>query len=109
MFTFILIFPTNPSLNLHFQIQLFATKAVAMWLQADDIGRITIVASYYNYSAEWESIEALDIKEKQPVPERPSTAEIMKNPSLGLAWMTAAGAVQKNNGGDPMFVVKGVK
>ncbi|KAL7501098.1 hypothetical protein ACHAWT_010849 [Skeletonema menzelii] len=92
-----------------FSNRLFATKAVAMWLQADDIGRITIVASYYNYSADWESIEALDIKEKQPVPERPSTAEIMKNPSLGLAWMTAAGAVQKNNGGDPMFVVKGVK
>jgi SAM-dependent methyltransferase len=82
---------------------------IAMWLQADDIGRLTIVGSYYNYSADWKSIEALDIKEKLPVPERPSTAEIMKNPSLGLAWMTAAGAVQKNNGGDPMYVVKGVK
>jgi len=92
-----------------FSNRCFPTKAIAMWLQADDIGRLTIVGSYYNYSADWKSIEALDIKEKVPVPERPSTAEIMKNPSLGLAWMTAAGAVQKNNGGDPMYVVKGVK
>lgn len=111
MLTFMLLhcFFANVLIAPLFPIQLFATKAVAMWLQADDIGRITIVASYYNYSAEWKSIEALDIKEKQPMPERPSTADIMKNPSLGLAWMTAAGAVQKNNGGDPMFVVKGVK
>lgn len=92
-----------------FSNRCFPTKAIAMWLQADDIGRLTIVGSYYNYSADWKSIEALDIKEKLPVPERPSTAGIMKNPSLGLAWMTAAGAVQKNNGGDPMYVVKGVK
>lgn len=80
-----------------------------MWLQADDIGRLTIVASYYNYSADWKSIEALDIKEKQLVPSRPSAVEAFQNPSLMMAWMSAAGAVQTNNGGDPMFVVKGVK
>jgi ubiquinone/menaquinone biosynthesis C-methylase UbiE len=92
-----------------FSNRCFPTKAVAMWLQADDIGRLTIVASYYHYSSEWKSIEALDLKEMQSVPARPGTAELFQNPSLGLAWMNAAAAVQKNNGGDPMFVVKGVK
>lgn len=92
-----------------FSNRCFPTKAVAMWLQADDIGRLTIVGSYYHYSAKWQSIEALDIKEKLANPERPSAGDIMKNPSLGLAWMNAAAAVAKNNQGDPMFVVKGVK
>lgn len=92
-----------------FSNRCFPTKAVAMFLQADDIGRLTIVASYYHYSSEWKSIEALDLKEMQSVPARPGTAELFQNPSLGLAWMNAATAVQKNNGGDPMFVVKGVK
>lgn len=92
-----------------FSNRCFPTKAIAMWLQADEIGRLTIVGSYYHYSAEWSFIEALDIKEMQPVPERPSAGDVMKNPSLGLAWMNAASAVAKNNQGDPMFVVKGVK
>lgn len=92
-----------------FSNRCFPTKAVAMWLQADDIGRLTIVGSYYHYSADWSSIEALDIKEMQPTPERPSPGDIFKNPSLGLAWMNSASAVAKNNQGDPMFVVKGVK
>ena len=92
-----------------FSNRCFPTKAIAMWLQADDIGRLTIVGSYYHYSAKWASIEALNIKEMLPNPERPAAGEIMKNPSLGLAWMNAASAVAKNNQGDPMFVVKGVK
>lgn len=92
-----------------FSNRCFPTKAIAMWLQADDIGRLTIVGSYYHYSAKWSSIEALDIKETQPTPKRPSAGDMMKNPSLGLAWMTAASAVAKNNQGDPMFVVKGMK
>ena len=80
-----------------------------MWLQADDIGRLTIVGSYYHYSAKWDSIEAFDTKDRQPTPARPNAVDLFQNPSLGLAWMTAASAVQKNNQGDPMFVVKGVK
>lgn len=92
-----------------FSNRCFPTKAVAMWLQADDIGRLTIVGSYYNYSAKWSSIEALDLKEMQETPERPSPADILKNPSLGMAWMAAASAVAKNNQGDPMFAVKGKK
>ena len=92
-----------------FSNRCFPTKAIAMWLQADDIGRLTIVGSYYHYSAKWKSIEALDLKERQEAPRRPSTQEIFANPALGLAWMNAAGEVAKNNAGDPMFVVKGVK
>ena len=92
-----------------FSNRCFPTKAIAMWLQADDIGRLTIVGSYYHYSAKWASIEALDIKEMQANPVRPAMGDIISNPSLGLAWMNAAAAVSKNNQGDPMFVVRGVK
>lgn len=92
-----------------FSNRCFPTKAIAMWLQADDIGRLTIVGSYYHYAANWDSIEALDLKDRLEAPKRPSTQEIFANPALGLAWMNAAGEVAKNNAGDPMFVVKGVK
>ena len=93
-----------------FSNRCFASKAIAMWLQADDIERLTIVASYYHYSAEWSSIEALDIKlPPMDTPERPSFGEMMSNPSKGFAWATTASFVAKMNSGDPMFVVKGVK
>ena len=94
---------------MRFSNRCFPTMAIAMWLQADDIGRLTIVGSYYHYSARWSTIEALDLKDTQPMPARPAAGDLMKNPSLGLAWMTAASAVAKNNQGDPMFIVKGVK
>ena len=35
--------------------------------------------------------------------------EVLANPSAGLAWASTASAVAKSNGGDPLFVVKGVK
>lgn len=93
-----------------FSNRCFPSKAIAMWLQADDIERLTIVASYYHYSAEWSSIEALDIKMPQvATPERPGFGEIMSNPSKAFAWANTAAAVAKMNSGDPMFVVKGVK
>lgn len=92
-----------------FSNRCFPTKAIAMWLQADDIGRLTIVGSYYHYSGKWDCVEALDIKEKQPTPDRPSAGEVFQNPSLLTAWMNTAAAVAKNNAGDPMFVVKGIK
>mmetsp|Transcript_9260 Transcript_9260/g.16368 ORF Transcript_9260/g.16368 Transcript_9260/m.16368 type:complete len:300 (+) Transcript_9260:1-900(+) len=92
-----------------FSNRCFPTKAIAMWLQADEIGRLTIVGSYYHYAAEWSSIEALDLKEMQATPERPSVGETFKNPSSLVAWMNTASVVAKNNQGDPMYVVKGAK
>jgi len=93
-----------------FSNRCFATKAVAIWLQEDDIGRLSIVGSYFHYSDRpWRQIEALDLKEKLDVPERPSVQSIFSNPSVGLAWMSSASAVTKKNQGDPLFVVKGVK
>lgn len=92
-----------------FSNRCFPSKAVAMWLQADDIGRLTIVASYYHYAANWKSIEALDLKEMQATPPRPTAGEVFSNPASLTAWMNVAAAVAKNNSGDPMFVVKGVK
>ena len=93
-----------------FSNRCFPSKAVAMWLQADDIGRLSIVGSYFHYAADWSSIDALDIK-IPPVdtPERPSVQDIMKDPSKAFAWASTAGAVAKMNSGDPMFVVKGEK
>ncbi len=93
-----------------FSNRCFPSKAVAMWLQADDIGRLSIVGSYFHYSAEWKKIDALDIK-LPPVdtPERPSVGDIMKDPSKAFAWASTAGAVAKMNSGDPMFVVAGEK
>ena len=93
-----------------FSNRCFSSKAVAMWLQADDIERLTIVASYFHYSANWSLIEALDIK-LPPVqtPERPRFGDIMSNPSKAFAWASTASAVAKMNSGDPMFVVKGIK
>ena len=93
-----------------FSNRCFPTKAVSMWLQADDIGRMTIVASYFHYSAKWTSIEALDIKlPPLKTPQRPSMQEMFQNPSTGFAWMNSATAVAKANAGDPMYVIKGVK
>ena len=89
-----------------FSNRCFATKCIAMWLQADDIGRLTITASYFHYAAEWASIEAWDLIDKPKVPKAPSAGEIFSNPSIGLAWMNSA---ISSNQGDPMFVVKGVK
>ncbi len=110
----------------------FPTKAVAMWLQADDIERITIVASYFHYAQydqgnnmdggddsndgndqrlfQWKSIEAFDLKEEpKELPAKPSMGELMSNPTLGVAWMNAAAAIQKANQSDPLFVIKATK
>jgi len=98
----------------------FATKAIAMWLQADAIDKITIVASYFHYSQygdgdndakfKWSSIESFDLKEEElEVPGRPKFGDMLSNPALGLAWMNSASAVQKANNGDPLFVVKATK
>lgn len=94
-----------------FSNRCFATKAIATWLQGDDLDRLTLVASYFHYSSSgWSLLEALDIKDAtQQTPKRPSAKEIFANPAAGLAWMNSAAAVQRNNAGDPMFVVKGVK
>lgn len=122
----------NGSALISFGDRCFPTKAVAMWLQADPIDRITIVASYFHYAqynqegnmeggddtkdgtdellCKWRSIEAYDLKsEQQEVPKKPSMGELMSNPALGMAWMNAAAAVQKTNNSDPLFVIKAIK
>ena len=93
-----------------FSNRMFPTKAIAMWLQADDIDRLTIVASYFHYAAEWKSIEALDIKiPPAETPARPGLGEMFNNPAKGFAWANTASAIAKVKASDPMFVVKGVK
>ncbi|KAH8075220.1 methyltransferase domain-containing protein [Aureococcus anophagefferens] len=86
------------------------TKAVAMWLQADDIDKLTIVASYCHYAAKFKEIAALDIKlPPLPMPERPSPGDMMKNPSAAMAWASASAAAARANSGDPMFAVRAVE
>jgi len=93
-----------------FSNRCFSSKAIAMWLQADDIDRLTIVASYFHYAAKWRSIEALDLNSPQiDVPKRPSLVEMFNNPTVGFAWANTASAVNKSNNGDPLFVVKAIK
>jgi len=92
-----------------FSNRCFATKAIAMWLQADDIGRMTIVGSYFHYAAQWSKIDALDVKlsPKSRPPKRPSFGEIFQDPGAALAWASTMGSIM--NPGDPIYVVKGVK
>ena len=93
-----------------FSNRMFATKAIAMWLQADDIDRLSIVASYFHYSAKWKSITALDVGlPPLEMPDRPTVKEIFSNPTSAFSWATTAGAVSRANNGDPMFVVKAIK
>jgi len=122
----------NGSALISFGDRCFATKAVAMWLQADAIEKITIVASYFHYAQydqegnmeggddsndgtnaqlfQWNGIEAFDLKEEpMELPTKPSMKDLMSNPALGVAWMNAASAVQKTNNADPLFVIKATK
>jgi SAM-dependent methyltransferase len=107
-----LLRPGTGTALISFSNRCFPTKAIASWLQGDDLDRITLVASYFYYSTSrgWAKLEALDLKDAPlELPKRPSTREILANPALGLAWMNSAAAVQRSNAGDPMFVVKAVK
>lgn len=106
-----LLRPGTGKALISFSNRCFPTKAIATWLQADDLDRLTLVASYFHYSSQgWSLLEALDLKDAtQALPKRPSAQEIFKNPAVGLAWMNSASAVQRSNAGDPMFVIKGVK
>ena len=64
-----------------FSNRMFATKAVNVWLQADDIGRLSIVGSYFYHSAPWSLMEAWDLKpEPQKAPERPSVKVCRASP-----------------------------
>ncbi len=106
-----LLRPGSGMALISFSNRCFPTKAIATWLQADDLDRLTLVASYFHYAAKgWSILEALDLKDApQELPKRPSAREMFANPAVGLAWMNSAAAVQKNNAADPMFIVKGVK
>jgi SAM-dependent methyltransferase len=93
-----------------FSNRCFPTKAISMWLREDDIGRLSIVASYFHYAATWSSIEAYDIKIRvEAAPPRPSFTEMITDPSKGFAWLNTAAAIAKINSGDPMYVIKAVK
>ena len=83
-----------------FSNRCFPSKAVKMWLYADDATRMEIVASYYNFAPQggWDNIEAYDIKKGGD-----AAPDALADP-LGFL-----GALFGSVGGDPMFVVAGTK
>ena len=84
-----------------FSNRCFPSKAVKMWLYADDATRMEIVASYYNFAPQggWDNIEAYDIKKGGDG----AAPDALADP-LGFL-----GALFGSVGGDPMFVVTGTK
>ena len=94
-----------------FSNRCFPTKAIAYWLQADDLDRLTLVASYFHYSSTgWSKLEALDLKDAPTeLPSKPSMKDLFANPAAGMAWMKSVAAIQERNNSDPMFVLKGIK
>ena len=84
-----------------FSNRCFPSKAVKMWLYADDATRMEIVASYYNFAPQggWDNIEAYDIKKGGDA----AAPDALADP-LGFL-----GALFGSVGGDPMFVVAGTK
>ena len=83
-----------------FSNRCFPTKAVKVWLEANDQQRQKIVATYFHCSVPggWEDVEALDI----------STSPAMPPPGKGgfeMMRSMLAGLVP----GDPMFVVRATK
>jgi SAM-dependent methyltransferase len=106
-----LLRPTTGKALISFSNRCFPTKAIAYWLQADDIDRLTLVASYFHYSSQgWSTLEALDLKDApKEMPSRPSVKDLFANPAAGMAWMKTAAAMQERNNSDPMFVVKGIR
>ena len=97
------------SFVISFSNRMFATKAINIWLQADDIGRLTLIGSFFHYTANWSIVEAYDLRPKVQTPARPSPTELITNPSLGMAWMNSVTAINKLNSGDPMYLVRGMK
>ncbi|KAJ1639186.1 hypothetical protein T492DRAFT_938066 [Pavlovales sp. CCMP2436] len=77
-----------------FSNRCFPTKAVGCWLDADETGRLAIVANYFHHSASWEGIRALDI-----IPLKGEGMSRMKsNPaqSFMASWASM----------DPMYIVE---
>ena len=82
-----------------FSNRMFASKAVAVWLNEGDAGRRKIVGSYFALSPAggWTDITSLDITGTGAKPKDPN------NPFLLAAlWL-------KQSVGDPMFVVRATK
>jgi ubiquinone/menaquinone biosynthesis C-methylase UbiE len=106
-----LLRPGTGKALISFSNRCFPTKAIAYWLQADDLDRLTLVASYFHFSSTgWSKLEALDLKDApQELPKRPSFNDVFANPAIGMAWMKSAAAIQERNNSDPMYVLKGVK
>ena len=106
-----LLRPGTGKALISFSNRCFPTKAIAYWLQADDLDRLTLVASYFHYSSTgWSKLEALDLKDAPTeLPSKPSVKDLFANPAAGMAWMKSVAAIQERNNSDPMFVLKGIK
>lgn len=75
-----------------FSNRCFPSKAVQRWLETDQVGRCTMVANYFKFSADWRGIVALDIAPRR-LP-------------LSVDWKEWVSAFTPR---DPMYVVQAVK
>lgn len=80
-----------------FSNRYFPSKAVRIWLEEDEPGRLAVVANYFYHSARWEGIRALDI-----IPLKADGMPKIK-PNLASAFMAAFSSM------DPMWVVEARK
>ena len=91
--------------TMSFSNRMFATKAVAVWLDSDDAGRQEIVATYFATSPEggWEAIEVLDARAG-----RGAAAAAAGGGGL-LAGLLGGLGEALSSAGDPMYVVQARK
>ena len=82
-----------------FSNRCFPSKAVNVWLNADDAERQRIVASYFHCSVPggWDDVQAVDISPAPAAPQGKSGLDMMRAMLAGFV------------GGDPMFVVRATK
>ena len=90
-----------------FSNRYFRSKAVRVWLLANDEGRQHIVASYFYCTGTWESIVALNIKQKRSLE---TISEFILDPNYYSIFRWLGGAIARDTfETDPIYVVKAVK
>lgn len=87
------------SAHISFSNRCFPTKAVRMWLDADDVGRLGIVSRYFVFAADFEDICALDISPLK----KDGLSSLLKDKNPVQQFMSSFAAF------DPMFVVSARK
>lgn len=92
-----------------FSNRCFPSKAVKAWLEADETGRLAIVANYFHFCGQpWSELRALDLNplKKEGLEQRARTVASSANANSNpfASFMAGVGATMGSM--DPMFVVE---